>query len=137
MASNLSGHPASEDAVDQASDLTMEPGVQLEPLAQAHLLGQRDYEVAVVALGQLLGQRMAQDLRTAIDATGTHTGLARKWHCHMDLAIGAMQQSEPIVGVPTTQELFHDLGRLQRKRAVRLPIAGVVNLEKILPVINQ
>ncbi|MFN8608577.1 MAG: Tn3 family transposase [Vulcanimicrobiota bacterium] len=35
------------------------------------------------------------------------------------------------------QELFHDLGRLQRKRAVRLSIARVVNLEKILPVINQ
>ena len=51
MASNLSGHPASEDAVDQASDLTMEPSVQLEPLAQAHLLGQSDYEVAVVAPG--------------------------------------------------------------------------------------
>ena len=70
--SNLSGHPASDDAVDQASDLTMEPSVQLEPLAQAHRLGQSDYEVAIFALGQLLGQRVAQDLRPAIDATG-HT----------------------------------------------------------------
>jgi len=35
----------------------------------AHLLGQSDHEVAVVALWQLLGQRMAQDLRAAIDAT--------------------------------------------------------------------
>lgn len=55
----------------------------------------------------------------------------------MDLAIRAMQQSEPVGRVPATQELFHDLGRLQGKRAVRLSIAGVVNFEKILPVINQ
>ncbi|MFN8610911.1 MAG: hypothetical protein U0931_25440 [Vulcanimicrobiota bacterium] len=57
-------------------------------------------EVSVVALGQLLGQRMAQDLRPAIDATGTHAGLARKWH--MDLAIGAMQQSETVAWVPAS-----------------------------------
>ena len=93
--------------------------------------------MAIVALGQLLGKRKAQDLGPAIDATGTHAGLARKWYCHMDLAIGAMQQSEPVARVPATQELFHDLRRLQGKRAVRLSIAGVVNLEKILPVINQ
>ena len=110
MASNLGGHPASDDAVDQTSDLAMQAGVQLEPLAQTHLLGQSDYEVSVVALWQLIGQRMAQDLRPAIDATGTHAGLARKWHCHMDLAIGAMQQSEPVARVPATQGLFHDLG---------------------------
>jgi len=55
----------------------------------------------------------------------------------MDLAIGAMKQRQAVAWVPTTQELFHDLGRLQRKRAVRLSIARVVNLEKILPVINQ
>ncbi len=91
MASNLSGHPASEDAVDHTSDLAMQAGVQLEPLAQTHLLGQCHHQVAVVALWQLLGQRMAQDLRPAIDATGTHAGFARKWHCHMDLALGAMQ----------------------------------------------
>ena len=56
---------------------------------------------------------------------------------HMDLTIGAMQQSEPVAGVPAAQELFHDLGRLPGKRAVRLSVAGVVNLEEILPVIHQ
>jgi len=38
----------------------MQAGVQLESLAQAHFLGQGNHRVAIVALGQLFGQRMGQ-----------------------------------------------------------------------------
>lgn len=64
MASNLSGHPASDDAVDHTSDLAMQAGVQLEPLAHAHLFGQCHHQVAIIPFGQLLSQCMAQDLGT-------------------------------------------------------------------------
>lgn len=56
MSANLTGHPASDDAVDRTSDLAMQAGVQLESLAQAHLFGQRHHQVAVITFGQLLSQ---------------------------------------------------------------------------------
>lgn len=47
MVSSLSGHPAGDDAVDHTTDLGMQAGVQLEPLAQAQ-------DVLVEALGSEL-----------------------------------------------------------------------------------
>ena len=59
VSASLSWKPATEQAVQQSRNVTVEARVLLEPLAQAHLHRQSDHYMAVGHLGQLLQEAVA------------------------------------------------------------------------------
>ena len=48
VATDLGGGPAGKDSVNESPYLALQSGVELKAFAQAHFLGKRDYQVAVV-----------------------------------------------------------------------------------------
>lgn len=123
--------------MDQATDLAMQAGVQLESLAQAHLFGQGNHQVAIIALGQLLGQGVSQYFGPAAYAGRANPGFARVRHRHVDVTVRAVEQREAIARVTATHQSFHDLLGLFGKGTVALFVTGVVGSEELLPMVDQ
>ena len=58
--------------------------------------GQVDHQVAIVALGQLFGQRMGQHFGSTVDTGWTNPGFARVRDRHMQIAVGTVEQRQSI-----------------------------------------
>ena len=109
----------------------------LEPFAQAHLHGQRDHDMAVGHFGQLLEEAVTDVLGATIGAGRADSLLTTERDCHMDLAIGAVEERQAIVRVTTAQDSLEGLLGASGHRSVAGQKPSVILPQKALAMVYQ
>jgi hypothetical protein len=80
---------------------------------------------------------MSQDFGSAIDAGGANPGFAREWDGQVELAVGTVEERQPVARVSAAHQAVDDLLGFPGQWPVAVSEARVVGLEKRLGVIDQ